>query len=85
MGNRYRDSIGLAKTVEVMDADIATESNFALLKEKGYDYLFVTRSTIKNYLLQGERKEVAVINRLKRKISLQKVSCGKDDDYYLKI
>jgi hypothetical protein len=40
---------------------------------------------MKNYFLQGDGKEVAVTDRLNRKIMLQKVSSGKEEDYYLKI
>jgi hypothetical protein len=82
---RLKTSCGSKKAIVVMDAGIATESNLSMLKEKGYDYLCVTRSTMKNYLLEGEGKEVSVTDRNKRKISLEKVSSGNDDYYYLKI
>ena len=32
-----------------MDAGIATEDNLKMVKDKGYHYLCVTRSTMKNY------------------------------------
>jgi hypothetical protein len=82
---RLKTSSGTKKAIVVMDAGIATESNLLMLKEQGYDNLCVTRSTMKNYLLQGEGNEVTVTDKSKREISLQKVTSGKDDDYYLKI
>jgi hypothetical protein len=82
---RLKTSSGPKKAIVVMDAGIATASNLLMLKEKGYDYLCVARSTMKNYLLESEGNEVSVTDRCNRKISLQKVSSGKDDDYCLKI
>ena len=37
------------KAVIVMDAGIATEANLEMVKEKGFDYLCVTRSKIKKF------------------------------------
>lgn len=37
------------KPVIVMDAGIATEDNTAMLKEKGYDYICVSRTRLKEY------------------------------------
>jgi hypothetical protein len=82
---RIKTSSGAKRAIVVMDAGIATESNLSILNEKGYDYLCVTRSRMKNYLLSGEGKEVIVRDKNNRPISLEKVSSGKDDDYYLKI
>jgi hypothetical protein len=82
---RLKTSSGAKKATVVMDAGIALESNLLILKEKGYDYLCVSRSTMRHYLLQGEGDEVRVTDKSHRKISLQKVTSGKDDDYYLKI
>jgi transposase len=48
---RLKTSGSSKKAVVVMDAGITTESNLEMLREKGYDYLCVTRLTMKNYLL----------------------------------
>ena len=53
---RLKTSSGPKRAIVVMDAGIATESNLLMLKEKGYDYLCVTRSTMKHYLLEGAGK-----------------------------
>ena len=37
------------KPMVVMDAGIADEGNLKMLKSKGYDYLCVTRSKLKDY------------------------------------
>jgi hypothetical protein len=49
---RLKTSSSAGKAIVVMDAGIATEANLQLLKEKGYDYLCVTRSMMKNYTVQ---------------------------------
>jgi hypothetical protein len=82
---RVKTSSSAGKAIVVMDAGIATEANLQMLKEKGYDYLCVTRSTMRNYTVQDNSREVTVTDRENRKISLQKVNSGKNDDYYLKI
>jgi hypothetical protein len=83
---RIKTSYSAKKGILVIDAGIATEANLAILKEKGYDYLCVTRSRMKNYLLEANNNEVTVLDNEKRKISLQKVRSSKDDDdYYMKI
>jgi transposase len=74
-----------AKAIVVMDAGIATDSNLKILKEKGYDYLCVTRSNMKNYTLAEPATQVEVRDKKNQKIVLQKVSSSKNNDYYLKV
>jgi hypothetical protein len=81
---RLKTSNSAKKGIIVIDAGIATEANLTMLKEKRYDYLYVTRSRMKNYLLEANNNEVTVLDNEKHKISLQKVRSSKDDDYYLK-
>ncbi|MDR0687402.1 MAG: hypothetical protein LBF55_01790 [Prevotellaceae bacterium] len=73
---RLKTSSSAGKAIVVMDAGIATEANLQLLKEKGYDYLCITRSMVKNYTVQDSSSEVTATDRENRKISLQKVSSG---------
>jgi hypothetical protein len=88
---RLKTSTGAQKAIVVMDAGIATEDNLQMLKEKGYDYICVTRSKLKDYIIREGDGEVFVTDKKNRKISLQKVEpCKKknndnDNDYYLKI
>jgi transposase len=42
------------KPMVVIDAGIATEDNLVMLKSKGFNYLCVTRSKLKNYILCNE-------------------------------
>ncbi|MDR2125920.1 MAG: IS1634 family transposase, partial [Prevotellaceae bacterium] len=82
---RLQTSSSAQKAIAVMDAGIATESNLQMLKEKGYDYICVTRSKMKNYIIQDECNEVTVTDNEKHKISLRKVKSDKNEDCYLKI
>lgn len=83
---RLKTSANAKKAVIVMDAGIATDSNLKLIREKGYDYLCVTRSTMKDYILHGDKDEtITVSDNRKQKIALQKVSSSKNDDYYLRV
>ncbi len=61
------------KALVVMDADIATEDNWKMVKEKGYDYLFVTRSTMKNHKVEAHAATVTVTDNKKQKIELYRV------------
>lgn len=42
------------RAVVVIDAGIATEENLELIKSKGYDYVCVSRSKIKNYSVSAD-------------------------------
>lgn len=75
-----------SKPVIVMDAGIATEDNLAMLKEKGYHYLCVTRSKLKQYKSVSEdNKLVEVHDNRKRKIALQRVSVEGNEDTFMYI
>ncbi len=48
------------KPIVALDAGIATEDNLTLLKEKGYDYVCVSRSKLKDYkLVNGDPIELS--------------------------
>ena len=46
---RLQTSTTAQRAIVVLDAGIATNDNLALLQTKGYDYVCVSRSTLKNY------------------------------------
>jgi transposase len=71
------------KPVVVMDAGIATEGNIKMLKTKGYDYLCVARSNLKNYQADTESTPVMITDKRKNPIELLKVKYEKDNDHYL--
>lgn len=81
---RARTSLEKRATV-VLDAGIATEENLKLLEEKGYDYVCVSRTKLKDYHIEPTSEVIKVATRNKEEISLQKVSSDKNTDYYLRI
>jgi transposase len=73
-----------SKPVVVMDAGIATEENLKTLREKGFDYICVSRSSLKDYSLPEKGAKIVFDNR-NHPIELSIVEAtGKDDgDLYL--
>jgi transposase len=69
--------------VIVMDAGISTEENLTMLKEKGFDYLCVTRSKLKDYTTKGTAFEMA--DNRGNKIHLQHIEKEGCPDRYLYI
>ena len=69
----------------VIDAGIATEENLQLLKEKGYDYLCVSRTRLKDYELSPDHGSVTVYDTRKQPITLREVHTPEDGDWYLEV
>ena len=82
---RVKTSGSAKKALVVMDAGIATEDNLKMVKAKGYDYLCVTRSSLKNYKVEADAATVTVTDNKKQKIELCSVKSDKNTDYYLKV
>ncbi len=93
------DSKTLAKTIEdlslstssvnrkptiVMDAGIVSEENLQMLKEKGYDYICVSRSKLKDYrATDPEGGMVTVFDKRGHPIELKLVEKEGNDDTFL--
>ncbi len=71
--------------VIVLDAGIATEDNLKLIAEKGYKYLCVSRSKLKDYQTVPGRLTVLMDTKSKRTIRLKQVTTEKNTDYYLEV
>lgn len=59
-----------SKKTIVMDAGIATEDNLALLREKKYDYVCVSRKRLKHYPISKDGQEIQITDSKKQKIKL---------------
>ncbi len=66
-----------------MDAGIATEANIQYLKAEKYDYLCVTRSSIKDYKADTTSRPVQIFDNKKQPIELLHVRIENDTDNYL--
>lgn len=73
------------RALVVIDAGIATDDNLKLIQAKGYDYLCVSRSTVKNYTIEAGDSCVTITDKKKQKIELRKVKVNHNTDYYLHV
>ena len=73
------------KPIVVMDAGIATDDNLKMLREEGYDYMCVSRSSLKDYLACTDKEPVTVFDKRKQAIELMRVESTdkQDKDNYL--
>jgi len=71
------------KPIVVIDAGIATEPNIEMLKSKGYDYMCVTRSSLKEYKADTQSQPVIVKDRKDQPIELLKVKVSGQTGHYL--
>ena len=73
------------KAVVVLDAGIATDENLELITQKGYKYLCVSRTKLKDYQLIPDRLTVLMDTKSKQTIRLKSVTTTKNTDYYLQV
>ncbi len=82
---RQRTSSSAHKAIVVIDAGIASDGNLKLIKEKGYEYICVTRSNMKNYIALANDAVVTVRDNKQQRIELCQVRKQGHSDYFLKI
>ena len=82
---RSSTSTSTKRAIVVIDAGIATEENLALIQEKGYDYVCVSRSTKAEIKKAETGKPVIVNDRKNREITLEKVLTNNDSAYFMKV
>ena len=73
------------KVLVCLDAGIATEDNLQRIKEKGYNYLCVSRRRLADYELAPDTKTVTVKDCKNQPIRLTQVKHEENGDYYLEI
>lgn len=76
-------SFSTRKPIVVIDAGIATEGNITMLKNKGYDYMCVSRSSLKEYHADTDALPVQIKDKKNQPIELLKVKTTGDNDQYL--
>jgi len=69
----------------VLDAGIATEENLKLITEKGYHYLCVSRTKLKDYTIDPNRLTVMMETRSRQNVRIKAIQTDQDTDYYLEI
>jgi len=72
------------KPIVVMDAGIMTDENTVMLKDKGYDYICVTRTKLKNYKqVNIEKNDTIVFDKKDNPITLKLVEKQECSDTYM--
>ena len=69
----------------VIDAGIATEENLQMLQKKGYNYVCVSRSKVKDPKAVKADGIVKITTKTKQTIELERVTCEGKSDYFLKV
>jgi len=64
---RVNTSNSAKKVLIVIDTGIATEDNLKMLRKKGYDYLCVTRSKLKQYNITSGIAVKTIYNKREQK------------------
>jgi len=82
---RIKTSASANKALVVIDAGIATDENLKMIQAKGYDYLCVSRSNLRQYIVEAAATIVSVVDSKKQKIELCQVKSDRNTDYYLKV
>lgn len=82
---RVKTSDSAQKALVVIDAGIATEENLQMIRDKGYDYICVSRSTLKQYIADAHAPAISITDNKKQRIDLCRVKSQKNTDYYLKV
>lgn len=73
------------RALVIIDAGIATQENLELIKAKGYDYVCVSRSKIKDYTINKDGAVRHLMTKENQLITLQKIEKKDDTDYILKV
>jgi transposase len=73
------------KAVVVLDAGIATEENLELIAQKGYNYLCVSRTKLKNYSTVKDKLTVLLETKSKQEVRLKAIQTDANTDYYLEV
>jgi transposase len=83
--NNLDYATGTTKPVIVIDAGIATKENLETIRSKGYHYLCVSRTKLKNYVFDQSRLVVHLETKSKKEVVLKKILSPDHTDYCLEI
>ena len=73
------------KPTVVLDAGIATQENLDLILMKGYHYVCVSRTKLKDYTPVADKTTVLLQTKNKQEIQLKAVATDKHTDYFLEV
>lgn len=73
------------RSLVVIDAGIATEANLSLIRQRGFNYLCVSRNRLTGRELKADAKSVVVHDCRKQEIRLTEVAHKDGGDYFLQV
>jgi transposase len=76
---------GSTKPLIVLDAGIATKDNLKLIRQKGYDYLCVSRTKLKNYKFGQGSLVTYLETKSKKKVVITKIITPDNIDYCFEV
>ena len=82
---RERTSEGINSSTVVIDAGIATEENLQMLESKGYKYVCVSRSKVKDLKVDTTFESVRLMTKTEQQLTLERVESSTHTDYFLKV
>lgn len=85
LNNLSQVNTGSQPGVVVIDAGIATRDNLKTIRQKGYEYVCVSREQVKNYSYSNDCQAIQVQTRSGKKVSLQKIEQHDSVDYVLEV
>ncbi|MEJ7827912.1 MAG: IS1634 family transposase [Segetibacter sp.] len=73
------------RPIVVLDAGIATEENLKVLRQKGFEYMCVSRSNKKRYIIDTNCNPVEITDKKKQSLTLQKINVEGSSDSWLRV
>jgi transposase len=77
--------IGENKPIIVLDAGISTQENLKLIREKGYHYLCVSRTKLKNFSFDQSRMVTYMETKSNKEVVLRKILTEDNTDFCIQI
>ncbi|MGH7239590.1 MAG: IS1634 family transposase, partial [Candidatus Saccharimonadales bacterium] len=85
MIDKLRSHTCSGKAVIVLDGGISTADNLKMISEKGYEYLCVSRTKLKDYTIVPDRLTVLLETKSKQNVRIKAVATDKHTDYFLEV
>jgi transposase len=76
---------GEQKPIVVLDAGIASAQNLSVIRNKGYHYLCVSRTKIKNHKIDPSGQEVQMQTKTNKELTLKKLLAQDATEYILEV
>jgi transposase len=83
--DRLIANTGIEPKTVVLDAGIATNENLEIIQSKGYNYICVSRSKLKDYSYQNNSQPQTVLTKGDKTVYLKKIQSTDNTNYFFEI